>query len=209
MDGAYMRHLLMVLVITIMTTGVASAANPSLSDADAVRLLETEWNGEHTKIPIGRIDPNHPDAKDLEAWHQVGLIGAQRNNRGQIVNVVATTEGKKFVRNGSDGSYLIIKKGEFVITKWPRNDAIQDRIGTYRIVLVLYNATCTPEFRKYYKIRYGYDFPENGKARVLLKYDYFSSQWKVVGVDWAAENGDFKTNHVRDALSEAIRNLVP
>jgi len=92
--------------------------------------------------------------------------------------------------------YISVKVDEIV-----KNEARQKGIDNYRIIMATLNTEWTPEYKRVVEM-IGRKLSEKRKVIMLIKFDPFSSTWKMVTFDVANRDEDFTTNHVSSALGE-------
>lgn len=149
--------------------------------------------------------------KMYQAWEKVGIIkileSQPKLNLGRQITeifVTPTDAGEKLAKKGGlpqrEGQ-LLIRQGTFRVDEILKNEARQKGIYNYRIIMATYTAEWTPESKKFIEIT-EQKLSEKRKIIMLIRFDPFSSTWKIYALDDANKDEDFTTNKVSNALGE-------
>lgn len=168
---------------------------------DRVPLVAYKRYAAFAVLGLIRLDGDRDLSQAFTGWGNFGALTQQGVQR--VANVFVTPEGAKrgtVHENAGRQTAVSFVVGERSIKKIVSNEALEAGNGDrYRVVM----GTMTEKFASaelYQALRSAMPEHEDGRFRALLKYDPFSSAWKLTTSDWGAREGDFDSQEVPTAI---------
>jgi len=195
-------------VVEDRTLGVSM----SLTDPSDVRISESYYKTYlQTEEKIGIIKISV--VKDFESrdgdWgdHMARTLGGLKRKilveKTDVGAALAKKEGleQTFTAFAGFPKLVLRTSGTVTVDKIVKNEGKQIGIDNYRVIMAGYTEEWSPEYKHRQESVTGKKLSEKRKTIMLIKFDPFSSKWKLVTFDVANRGEDFSTNYVSRALS--------
>lgn len=219
----FFKQLLRIFLIALVTPA-AIAASPSLSDADARKLVEQfvlTWKNTITTGRLAVLSPGFKPTegksissdwlKILQGWQQAGIVSitevpippSERWNQPagtvKLVDVAMTQQGKKYSVPENPSRLELRVARKVTVTSVLKNEPKVIGAYDYRLLMGVLEREVNDDVQKYYSVS-GNPASPSARFVMLWKFDPFLARWVIDVWDIANGNQQFQTNRVEQAL---------